>query len=484
MPLLFLLLLLLASLTSSSSKGTSVQDPHNRELHGASTRRLLERMAAAGDSHITDNDVGVLFLRCGLNHSSISCFPIVLGAIDDIYMSHTPRHNVIRKDRTGFRQVECPSSFDTLGNVRVHRYQREFNRSYRGSGELSRALAGFTESARTIAKLRDPAVEFGVNEVSDMSAADWVASWKGGARRIRVPFAQQNMGQEGAKVDSRIDWRDSLVPPYILQPPRSPIFPGTIHGQLAALGGCLDALILREASNGAPPLPHGGFGHIASHHAPLAAALTPSPDSASPFPSGVVLARGGGTSGGSVGADAAAPASDALPRHLRLKLEKKRRGEGGDFKHVPFSPGPGHADEGACASWDGWGVQEGWGEALEWALGGGVEFRGVAHGDELMLQRALERGPVAVSFDASDPRLQHYRSGVYGGWEGCSKRGSTHGFLLVAQGADGGGRYWVLKSSLGRSWGEGGYLRVRMGGNICGIATAAVYAANKGDADY
>lgn len=321
-----------------------------------------------------------------------------------------------------------------------------------------------------------------------MSAADWVISWKGGARRLRVPFSQQNMGQDGARIDSQVDWRHSLVPPFIIQAHRSPISSGIIHGQLAALGGCLDALLLREASNGAPPLPNGGFGHIAAHHAPLAAALTPISDAGSPFPSGVLQAQGDvAASQWSVGdADksSAAASASALPEHLRRKLEKKRMGGESSFKHVPFYQGPGHADESECATLGNWGVEGGWGEALAWALGGEIEFRWVAHGDELMLQRALGRGPVAVSFDASDPRLQHYRSGIYNGWEGCSKRGSTHAFLLVAQGADAGGRYWVLKSSLGRSWGEGGYLRVRMGGNVCGIATAAVYAAKKGEGDY
>ena len=58
-----ILLLVLASLTSSSSKGTSIQDPHSRELHGTSTRKLLEKMVAAGGGQITDSDIGVLFLR-------------------------------------------------------------------------------------------------------------------------------------------------------------------------------------------------------------------------------------------------------------------------------------------------------------------------------------------------------------------------------------------------------------------------------------
>lgn len=45
------------------------------------------------------------------------------------------------------------------------------------------------------------------------------------------------------------------------------------------------------------------------------------------------------------------------------------------------------------------------------------------------------------------------------------------------------GRHWIVKASFGASWGVEGHMFVKMGGNVCGIATSAVHAVIPGMGD-
>ncbi|KAF0898473.1 hypothetical protein E2562_008075 [Oryza meyeriana var. granulata] len=104
-------------------------------------------------------------------------------------------------------------------------------------------------------------------------------------------------------------------------------------------------------------------------------------------------------------------------------------------------------------------------------------LRRVATRSEASLANAVAGQPVAVSIEAGGDNFQHYRKGVYDG--PCGTR-LNHGVTVVGYGqeaaADGGGdRYWIVKNSWGKSWGDQGYIKMKkdVAGKpegLCGIA--------------
>ncbi|XP_043189673.1 cathepsin L-like proteinase [Amphibalanus amphitrite] len=100
------------------------------------------------------------------------------------------------------------------------------------------------------------------------------------------------------------------------------------------------------------------------------------------------------------------------------------------------------------------------------------EVHQVPEGDEVALAEGLLQNPVPVMFDV-EFSFQLYSSGIYSD-PGCSPDQLNHALLLVGYGSSG-QDFWTLANSWGTSWGEGGYVRVQRGVNMCGIATMAAY---------
>ena len=64
-----------------------------------------------------------------------------------------------------------------------------------------------------------------------------------------------------------------------------------------------------------------------------------------------------------------------------------------------------------------------------------------------------------------------FSEGIYDDNE-CSSASVNHAMMVVGYGKD----FWILKNWWGEMWGEGGYMRIRKGKNLCGLANYAAYA--------
>ncbi|KXZ49007.1 hypothetical protein GPECTOR_24g297 [Gonium pectorale] len=82
------------------------------------------------------------------------------------------------------------------------------------------------------------------------------------------------------------------------------------------------------------------------------------------------------------------------------------------------------------------------------------------------LLSAVCNQPVAIVLEATDS-FQAYSGGVYTGPPGCGNS-INHAVLVVGYDAES----WIVKNSWGRGWGEGGYIRIARGSNVCGLTYA------------
>jgi C1A family cysteine protease len=87
--------------------------------------------------------------------------------------------------------------------------------------------------------------------------------------------------------------------------------------------------------------------------------------------------------------------------------------------------------------------------------------------NEEQLGKYLDKGPISVAVEADQSIFQFYRSGVL---DGNCGRNLDHGVLAVGYGSDAKNGYWIVKNSWGASWGNQGYVWIRFGKNMCGIA--------------
>ena len=100
--------------------------------------------------------------------------------------------------------------------------------------------------------------------------------------------------------------------------------------------------------------------------------------------------------------------------------------------------------------------------------------------EEVIKETLFKTGPLAVALNATP--LQFYFGGIFHPWKiTCNPKGLNHGVLLVGYGEENGKKYWKVKNSWGKAWGEKGYFRIFRGDGTCGINTdisTAVVAKN------
>jgi len=99
----------------------------------------------------------------------------------------------------------------------------------------------------------------------------------------------------------------------------------------------------------------------------------------------------------------------------------------------------------------------------------------VPQNDEDSLKVAVAKGPVSVAIEADKTVFQFYKNGVFNN-TACGTQ-LDHGVLIVGYGYEESGsiEYWKVKNSWGPSWGEGGYIRMSRGYNMCGISQSPSY---------
>ncbi|XP_042349079.1 cathepsin O isoform X1 [Plectropomus leopardus] len=86
--------------------------------------------------------------------------------------------------------------------------------------------------------------------------------------------------------------------------------------------------------------------------------------------------------------------------------------------------------------------------------------------EEAMMGQLVERGPLAAVVDAVS--WQDYLGGII--QHHCSSQWSNHAVLVVGYNTIGDVPYWIVQNSWGTSWGDEGYVYIKIGGNVCGIA--------------
>ena len=106
-------------------------------------------------------------------------------------------------------------------------------------------------------------------------------------------------------------------------------------------------------------------------------------------------------------------------------------------------------------------------------IGSISNYINIAAGDEDDLASKIEEyGPVSAAMDASSTSFELYIGGIYDE-PSCSSQYLDHAVGVVGFGKENITKYWIVRNSWGKSWGENGYIRMIWENNQCGIASMA-----------
>jgi cathepsin L len=102
-----------------------------------------------------------------------------------------------------------------------------------------------------------------------------------------------------------------------------------------------------------------------------------------------------------------------------------------------------------------------------------------AYEPDHLKEAILTKGPMTVSLDADDDGFRFYRAGIYYNPTCTNKppEALDHAVMISGYGRDPetGREYWILKNMWSTFWGEGGYMRMDMRRNDCGVSALPEY---------
>jgi len=103
-------------------------------------------------------------------------------------------------------------------------------------------------------------------------------------------------------------------------------------------------------------------------------------------------------------------------------------------------------------------------------------YQAVYPGENQLEMALVQAGhPISVAVHAGSG-MQQYHGGIYSD-PTCRYYQLNHGVLLVGYDkTDPNNSYWIVKNSWGSGWGESGFIKMKMGQNICGISKDPSYA--------
>ncbi|XP_069782306.1 cathepsin O [Narcine bancroftii] len=88
------------------------------------------------------------------------------------------------------------------------------------------------------------------------------------------------------------------------------------------------------------------------------------------------------------------------------------------------------------------------------------------YNEEKLMQKLLEWGPLVAVVDAVS--WQDYLGGII--QHHCSHEEPNHAVVITGYDKTGDIPYWIVRNSWGEKWGINGYVHIKMGRNVCGIA--------------
>jgi len=98
----------------------------------------------------------------------------------------------------------------------------------------------------------------------------------------------------------------------------------------------------------------------------------------------------------------------------------------------------------------------------------------VAHNEHDLEKALYQIGyPISIAVHAGSS-FSHYKEGIYNDPE-CVEGKLNHAILVVGYNKTAPEPYWIVKNSWGKSWGQDGYIHMKMGENNCGLAKRPVY---------
>lgn len=98
------------------------------------------------------------------------------------------------------------------------------------------------------------------------------------------------------------------------------------------------------------------------------------------------------------------------------------------------------------------------------------------HQNENKVARAMAaKGPISVCLNAG-AGWQNYKQGIFSRKCSSSYKHVDHCVQLVGYNKTGKKKYWIVRNSWNTDWGINGYLHLKMGRNLCGVADEATIA--------